>query len=1233
MWKRALVLAAGAVALAGGSSARAQMVSGERMTDFGSVFNVKVDQRSYPFNAVQADTSIPANILFPGDQPTWTIQLQNLGGEAIRTSGKIDVIQYGTRGEPGEIWIPTVFKIGDAASVPVDINLPAHGFQNVTVNPKIPDAFGGYGVVADLGDAGRRFVFSAVRTFKPTPLRIQYPSLSLDDVPGETLPRLGIQAVRHGISWWHLDDPQSAKKMAQLDADMQDDMQKHITVLLMSMAGENDVQQPLGRPRPHLDDQAVMLQTKSDFAWLPSEDDAFEQWVNAVTSKYGWPKGPVTAMSLWNEPWEGISISGWGADMLRYRDIFRHMAAGVLDARKNAGVQVLLAGCDSSSNTIDKLFPDDTDEFLPLLDVCTIHYQGMSSPSTFKKWLNRGGPNGRVKIWDTESWVANVDDRVAAVVAANRSAGYDRAMGVFGGNVSDHSDVLVTNDAGKKLHHRVDAAWSTAASVGAAVHFIGERPFEKLLFQNGLPWVMVFDGQSVDDAGKVTPNPEDGTLVVVGDIGEEFGKNGLLHRTITGLTEVDGLKAAEKKLADLPADAPAADRLAATKAVAALSVIHGGTMVLDDGGGKFSLYDFYGNPVPSQDHKITVPLDGRGFFLRGDGSPGSFAALQQAVAGSRLDGFECLELQPHDLLATVDTKPTLRVTCTNVLNRPITGKLAIDFGKLRVENPGDLSFAAGETRDVDIKVTGGNASADNTYPLSLKFDAGADGFGEIQDKMHVNVIAHRTITVDGKLDDWKGVLPQTIVAQGTAAPTMQEAAWFPFQKFDSSVKTGFATGYLAYDDNNFYFAAKVADPDPDAGTMRFETRDDDQFFYPDVAYELDPKTTIGTKPTPAKITNAIRIPFAPQMPGSMDRNLQVLDAMVSLMKVDIHLPAGEPQQVALYFVDNDDHEQGRQVNDITVADAQTHKKLASGVVKEFGSGTYAVFNAAGDVEVTIQSHITYQPTGLAAVFIDAADSSPAGADARGTGTKGLGLDEHTAGNWQGVYGKSGYLLVGQPPHFADGVAVDFPQTVNKKEHVWPEGVRHYSYREKFVLPAGNAPNFDNVQIAFNAIPLADDPVVTASPPGTPPMYTAYRDTDYQYALNKVADQYGGGTEIWRLQVPDHMRTGDFPRQPKAAWVGAVKDGKLAVVQDGATRITEVAIPWSEIPDVKKLLDGGKTVKFDFRVNDHTGLNGMELAWGRGASRENNGAFSEDWIRHWANELEFAFDKSDQAPAK
>ena len=66
--------------------------------------------------------------------------------------------------------------------------------------------------------------------------------------------------------------------------------------------------------------------------------------MRTLLERYGWPKGPVNAIELWNEPWEGISISGWGADMPRYRELYTRMAQGVEEARKNAGVQVLVGG-------------------------------------------------------------------------------------------------------------------------------------------------------------------------------------------------------------------------------------------------------------------------------------------------------------------------------------------------------------------------------------------------------------------------------------------------------------------------------------------------------------------------------------------------------------------------------------------------------------------------------------------------------------------------------------------------------------------------------------------------------------------------------------------------------------------------------------------------------------------------------------------------------------------------
>jgi len=59
--------------------------------------------------------------------------------------------------------------------------------------------------------------------------------------------------------------------------------------------------------------------------------------------------------------------------------------------------------------------------------------------------------------------------------------------------------------------------------------------------------------------------------------------------------------------------------------------------------------------------------------------------------------------------------------------------------------------------------------------------------------------------------------------------------------------------------------------------------------------------------------------------------------------------------------------------------------------------------------------------------------------------------------------------------------------------------------------------------------------------------------------------------------------------------------------------------------VKKALDENKTIKFSFRVNDDNGPS-MEMAEGRSVSKENTYAFHPDFVPHWANEVEFSFEK-------
>ena len=115
----------------------------------------------------------------------------------------------------------------------------------------------------------------------------------------------------------------------------------------------------------------------------------------------------------------------------------------------------------------------------------------------------------------------------------------------------------------------------------------------------------------------------------------------------------------------------------------------------------------------------------------------------------------------------------------------------------------------------------------------------------------------------------------------------------------------------------------------------------------------------------------------------------------------------------------------------------------------------------------------------------------------------------------------------------------------------------------------------------------------------------------------------GNLGAWRF--PACRTSTSIPCEPKSPYDGPVKSGKLVINRDEGTRIVECAIPWSEIPDVKKRLDSGQTIKFSFRTNDNADTGCMELSRGRSVAKR-NGSFHVDWVEHWANELEFAFEK-------
>ncbi len=953
----------------------AQMTTGSDMEDFAKAFGIAAKG----WTVQQTACSLGANALWPGEEAEFTFFLKP--GQPFKGPLKVDVVQYGTKGKPGDWWKPVVFKIADTGSSALDVDLPAEG-GFVTVKPKIGDTFGGYALVFDLGERGREFACTCVRVPAPEPGRVWLPTYAMDlGWPHELSPVVFNVFKRLGVKGARTEGGYNTIRDAHVDWAMANDLTLMLTV---GCGGTPREQMPLGRGRPWLRENGELIEgNKEDLAWLPSFDPEFKRYLKEVLMQHGWPKGPVNAVELWNEPWEGLSISGWAADIPRYRELYKVMAEAVLEARQEAGVKVLIGGACSSANTRDKLFCDGTDTFLPWLDFVSIHYQPLAAdPALEPTWMNRQGEYGRVKVWDTESWVANSDDRVAGVLASMRAMGQDRTAGIYAGNVFTSQKPTIS---GKE--YAVAQVWAAGAAVAGCQKFIGQRAFREILFKNGLPWVFVFDGLPGLVGGERTGpvNPDDGTVVVVGDLASSYDRNLTLFRSV-------GLAANAQ-------------------------------MELPDGNGQFALHDFYANPVPAKAGKIAVPLNDRGYFVRSGGRPGSFKKLLAALAEAKVTGLEPVEIVAHDFTAPISAKPAVKVKVTNVLNRRVSGRFSVHVAGLdMLPAEQTLALEAHETRILNVAVAKGTPAPDNTYKLLATFDGGADGTKKHAEMIHVNVIAKRTVAVDGNLDDWRGVIPQTDAK--TVGANQAEKAYLPFQNWDRPSGGGAVTAWLAYDERFFYFAAEVPQMD---GLIRYETRNDDDFFYP------------------AKVTD-----------------------------------------------------------------------------------------------------------------------------------KG-------------------------------------------KELTWPEGVRRFSYRKDFDVPSGNGKH--NVQIAFNAVPPEEKPHLQF-PAGTMPRFCAYFDTDYEFALNKVGEASGGGTEIFCLQRPGMTRKHFFPRQPKAPVDGGPVKGeaKLAVKDN----VVECALPWSELPEVKKRLDAGQTVKFSFRVNN--GGDAFELAAGRSASKQNPLTFHNDWATHWSNELEFGFER-------
>ena len=1022
-------------------------------------------EKNDQLQAVMIASNVIANILHPGEQGTFTIQLSNLTDREISGEATVELVRYELITIPNQdMFHVAPKKLADVGSTKVSIKIAAKGFQDLTIKPVVPETFGGYGLVLTMPGQDKVFLGGLVRSLvpdAPRDPRFRRLAVDLEDIP--TITRLGAAPNRLGMSpigedgtdktWAHHYE-KAAKHLREFHA-------AKLPVVIEfghEVPGQGKIH-PLGKARSHLavktkageykpwnsveptetDGMAYMTSHYSDLTWLPEFDSAVKANIKRLLKEFAWPKGPIIGVDLWNEPWNGASIAGWMADDNRYRQIYTVMAEAVEEVRTEDKAEIWLLSCDSSSNTFDKLFPDGKDTFLHRMDISSIHYQNTDPASTVKAWVDRKDKDGKpdpIKVWDTESWVANSDGRIASVMPTNYALGIERAVGIWsnwGRSVLAMKQSIKVRTAAGEKKGDITHAWSVAAAVGALQHFIGNRPFERILWQ-GLPFAYRFNGYA--------DQPDGGCITVIGDTEAVFGYGRVPFFTIKSLAEIAAKQALFDQLAKMPLGS--ADRVKAEGEWRKRTPFSGVSLNLSEEAGKFRLFDYNGNRIPAVGGKLIVPVDDRGFYLATDGSLGSFDALSEAVTKARLEGLMPVQNVAHDPTAAIGAGAVLRLTVRNMLERPVSGPLTVTAGALTVAAPGTITLGAREEKTIEVPLSG-TADPSNSYALAVNFDAGKDGKALHSEVLRCNVIAKRTIKIDGKLDEWQGILPQTISSDGTVDRTTAEAAWWPDRPFSTTSEKGLATAWMAYDDANFYYAARIVDSTPTQGGIRFADRDDDATFFPETVIPLK------------------------------------------------------------YAKDKD--------------------------------------------------------------------------------------------------GKDQIVGEGEPL-------------------TWPKGVPRYTYATWPSLPFGDG--IDSVQLGFNVRAEGDKPWYN-HPKGTFRQFSGYWDTDYEYSLHQVKPSKGGGTEIFRLASPDLPHKHFFDHSPKAAAEGAVK-GELKITNDGKVRIVECSIPWTEMPLVKASLDAGTPTKITFRINDSAGVGTLELPRDRSVSRLNAKALKPDWTVHWANEIEFGWEK-------
>jgi len=433
-------------------------------------------------------SSRPGNVFYPSEAVDLTVKVTRGDGPLRSISlGVIEIAMRQNRYLPGRSTMtapPAVEVLGRIAKrdVPVTVADTKGATAEVAVKGlPVPAKYGTYAVTIAPNGQRPQFLCTLLRAHRPkegfdvdAPVFGEGQFLTHDDQDPEkirqralTLARLGIKGVRIELGWSESESGEFQWK--RYDALMNALADAKVKALV-TMGGHAYWAMPLGRPTP------ACIPQKPDHSCQPMHYDRFERWIRAFCSRY-WKdgQGALWAIEHWNEPWEGISISGWESDSNHYRELMKRIARGA----RSVDRRIKTAAACSIMNTEDKfLTGEDRDELAKLVDLFTDHYvppRTSYGPMVAKFWSKEST--------DTETWIAATEVLLPQIVSQFLACGQDRMT-------PWHPQMVYFSVPGAPMKFQMPNPVALASNVFNV--FVTGRKFQRLMFLEHLPWAFQF---------------------------------------------------------------------------------------------------------------------------------------------------------------------------------------------------------------------------------------------------------------------------------------------------------------------------------------------------------------------------------------------------------------------------------------------------------------------------------------------------------------------------------------------------------------------------------------------------------------------------------------------------------------------------------------------------------------------------------------------------------------------